>query len=399
MEQSLSVPVGQVITLNVGLSSGSTIYNMDGKNSIWVSANPGVFSGIGMKIGPRGTLTWAGNSACYAIADAVATDSVPITISDNASGMTNPVDVGVAVALGVADQALSLTDDTQAGIANKVGIAVSNQSLNIGSITGGNVSVVNTSVIGNDVAVAVNTAGVPNIPRTAALLNTSAFTNLGGGVFQVKYNTNLLNWASLIVTLAFTGPGAFYYEFYDSVTDPTLTSAIASHTYQQAVGSPVPVQFSTPVLGNTILITIVLSGLSSASGIKTRIVGTNQLLTTETLSNDPMYNEARTQAFMAGGIVTAGAAYNSPGGLHSLHMYSSGTTNDFALLYNSYSIINQIYRAYTVANTVGGGLNPAGTYKEVFAQTALPAGVIYFGVQTKNAGTYTVGYDVIPNRT
>lgn len=477
MEQSLSVPVGQVITLNVGLSNGSTIYNMDGANAIWVSANPGVFSGIGMKIGPKGTLSWAGNSACYAIADAVATGPVPITISDNASGMTNPVDVGVAVALGVANTALSLTGTTMAGIADNiagkqlnatvggsvgvsntaaigtavgtavagqqltigaipngvsvsnaaaigtavaanplsldtatkngiataVGTAVASQNLTIGAITGGNVSVVNTSVIGNDVAVAVNTAGVPTLPRFATLLNTTASTNLGGGVFQVKYNTNLLNWASLIVTSTFTGPGVFYYEFYDSVSDPTLTRPLASKTYQQATASPIPVQFSTPVLGNTILITTVLNGTTSASGLRTFIVGSNQLLKAECLSNDAMFYSVLSPASWGTNVFRDYPnAYNCPGGWHYLQATSSntGTTpNYLQIQYQGYDILNQLMGGHDIANLREGTQAPNNASQQIFTRVILPPGVISFTARNGAvAGTISSTLSVYPER-
>lgn len=96
-DQSLNL-VRNVTTISVALDANSTIYNADSVNAVWVSPYPSVAPGIGMRIGPKGSLVWNNRTACYGVADTGVTSPVPINVSTSISQLTNPIDVATAVA-------------------------------------------------------------------------------------------------------------------------------------------------------------------------------------------------------------------------------------------------------------------------------------------------------------
>lgn len=98
-EQSAPVLPGQVTTLSVAMAAGTTIYNGDANNAVWISGNPTPGPGSGMRIGPKGSLSWTdGGSAVYAAADAGVSTVTTLTLSGAVAQLVNPVDVGAAVA-------------------------------------------------------------------------------------------------------------------------------------------------------------------------------------------------------------------------------------------------------------------------------------------------------------
>lgn len=96
-ERSVTIQPGQVNPLGDTLPAGTTLFNLDTKNAVWVSADPGVTAGRGAKIGAYGSVLWQGG-ACYAVVDTGVSVGVPMTLSDQAVSPVNPVDVAAALA-------------------------------------------------------------------------------------------------------------------------------------------------------------------------------------------------------------------------------------------------------------------------------------------------------------
>jgi len=98
-EQSVTLAPGQVTTISTGVTAGTTVYNGDATAAVWVSANPtpGPTTG-GMRIGPKGSLSWTSGGQLYGAVDPGVTSPVVLTLSSNVNALVNPVDVGAAVA-------------------------------------------------------------------------------------------------------------------------------------------------------------------------------------------------------------------------------------------------------------------------------------------------------------
>ena len=104
-QQSIPVQPNRVTTLNVALPSGATIFNPDPNNAIWVGNNPGIAPNAGMRIGPKGSLTWSSDKQpCYACVDTGVATNVTVNISTDVINVVNPIDVGIAVATALAVQ-------------------------------------------------------------------------------------------------------------------------------------------------------------------------------------------------------------------------------------------------------------------------------------------------------
>lgn len=98
-EQSVPVLPGQITTLAVAMPAGTTIYNGDPVNAVWISGNPTPGPGSGMRIGPKGSLSWTdAGSPVYAGPDTGVSTVTTLTLSGAVAQLVNPVDVGAAVA-------------------------------------------------------------------------------------------------------------------------------------------------------------------------------------------------------------------------------------------------------------------------------------------------------------
>lgn len=98
-EQSVTLSPGQVTTISTGVTAGTTVYNGDPAAAVWVSGNPtpGPTTG-GMRIGPKGSLSWTAAGPLYGALESGVTTPVTLTLSSNVGSLVNPVDVGAAVA-------------------------------------------------------------------------------------------------------------------------------------------------------------------------------------------------------------------------------------------------------------------------------------------------------------
>lgn len=113
---------GSTVTVNPGvaqqltgapISAGSTIYNQDSNNGVWLSSVQSVSPNNGMFLGALGTLEWT-KGQVWACVDTGVTQPVQLTISDDVSNITNPVELGAAIAakLLVTGVPNVLTEDT-----------------------------------------------------------------------------------------------------------------------------------------------------------------------------------------------------------------------------------------------------------------------------------------------
>jgi hypothetical protein len=98
-EQRFPVAPGRVTALTGALAAGSTIINTDPANAVWVGGSPDVAPGAGVRLGPKGSMSWTTDGApAYACADTGVTATVSLTVTGDMADLVNPVDVGVAVA-------------------------------------------------------------------------------------------------------------------------------------------------------------------------------------------------------------------------------------------------------------------------------------------------------------
>lgn len=95
--QTVTVAPGGAALLNSNIVAGSTIYNQDSKNAVWVSSHPDVTPGYGIPVQPLGTASWAGGTL-YAIVDAGVVTPVTLSLSSDVLSTDNPIAVGAAVA-------------------------------------------------------------------------------------------------------------------------------------------------------------------------------------------------------------------------------------------------------------------------------------------------------------
>lgn len=104
-EQNFSCSPGTVTPLTGALAAGATIINTSPTAAVWVSSNPNVGAGLGVRLGPKGSTTWTTDGApVYACPDTGVTSAVTVTVSQDMAPPVNPVDVGVAVAAQLLQQ-------------------------------------------------------------------------------------------------------------------------------------------------------------------------------------------------------------------------------------------------------------------------------------------------------
>lgn len=98
-DQNVTIQPGMIATLSVSMSDGATIQNQDSNSAVWLSASPGVAPGVGVRLGPNGSVQWTtAGSPCYAVTDTGVTTPVSLVLSSDISMPVNPVDVASAVA-------------------------------------------------------------------------------------------------------------------------------------------------------------------------------------------------------------------------------------------------------------------------------------------------------------
>jgi len=125
-EQSVTLPAQSNPTIiRSYLPTGTLIYNLSTTTAVWVSNNAGVAIGQGIRIGPLGSATWVyEGGAAYGVSDDP-TVSVALNLSSNFENLTNPVDVGLAVANALNKTKLLLVQTLAAGSGNTVPIDIS----------------------------------------------------------------------------------------------------------------------------------------------------------------------------------------------------------------------------------------------------------------------------------
>ena len=87
---------GPAQNIAAALASGFTIRNQSTTTAVWVSSNPNVSPGNGMKLSALGSLSWSGGP-CYAVLDST-TGQATLSLSTSSSGVTDPVAIAQAVA-------------------------------------------------------------------------------------------------------------------------------------------------------------------------------------------------------------------------------------------------------------------------------------------------------------
>lgn len=94
---TVQVPVGNSATMiSSGLPAGSTIFNTDTADAVWVSSSPSLTVGAGIQLTALGSATWSGGPV-YAICNTGVTSPVLVNLSTDANNYQNPVAIGTAV--------------------------------------------------------------------------------------------------------------------------------------------------------------------------------------------------------------------------------------------------------------------------------------------------------------
>lgn len=97
--QTFPVAPGQVTPLTGSMPAGAVVINTDANNAVWIGDTPSAAPGNGVRLGPRGSMTWTTAGApAYAAPDTGNTAAVLVTVATDISAVDNPVDIGVSVA-------------------------------------------------------------------------------------------------------------------------------------------------------------------------------------------------------------------------------------------------------------------------------------------------------------
>jgi hypothetical protein len=407
-DQNVSVQPGKMAVLSVSMADGATVQNLSSAGAVWLSASPGVQPGAGTRLGALGSVQWsAAGSPCYAVTDTGVATAIPLSISSDVSTPVNPVDIGVAVALqlnaqgipisnpgdigtSIAQQsltvgnALSLAAATNTAIATAIaakqlqltaatstaiGAAVAAQNLTIGSITGGNVSISNTSIVGNDVAVAINNKGVPGLATGASLGNGSIPTNLDVS----QYST---------VNVQLTVLTAGYINIW--CKDPVN---LYQYNLKQVNVVPGSFIFSYPVTASNLSMS--LGG--GATGKNYNIYGTNIVTTDFQVHGcDTNVNYNTTQTWGNNQNFTLGTI-TSRGGLYQVRALATGGGKGY---FGYYDYTNTgVQNIARIIATTNGATGPTGAV-EFYGQVALPPGSLYMVFNAQYAASYQVIWEL-----
>lgn len=403
---------GAPTLVSLGLGAGTVLVNNDSANSIWVSSDASVTPGNGTLLAPLSNITWAGSFGVYACLDSGGTSPVVMSYTTDITSFNNPVAVGTAVALNIANTALNLAPATLAGIgtsvagnplslatatqtslasavgtsvagnplslspatqtnlAAAVGTAVAAQTLNIGSVTGGNINVANTTVLGNNVAVAVNQAGIPGLAK-GQLLGTGAIpTNLNAAIYST------LNVQFTVLTA-----GYFMLWCTDGVNP-------YQYNFKRVNVCPGVVYFSYPVTASNF--TIQLGG--GATGKNYYVYGTNIVSTDLQIHGcDSYVNYSLNQAWTVNQTVNLGTI-TSRGGVYSCRALATGTGKGY-FGYQDYSSTGTPAVPARLIPTTAGATGPVSVV-EFYGQVSLPPGTLQLFYQSQIAATYQVIWEL-----
>lgn len=79
-------------------AQGSTIYNLDDTNAVWLSSVQAVSPGNGIIVPALGSIEWTGKSNPWACVDTGVTDPVDLMVSDDGNNLQNPLAIAIATA-------------------------------------------------------------------------------------------------------------------------------------------------------------------------------------------------------------------------------------------------------------------------------------------------------------
>jgi hypothetical protein len=389
--------VGSAVTpLTGAMPAGTTIVNNSGVSAVWIDSTPGVSPGLGVRLGPKGSMSWGSAGApAYAILDTGSTVPATLSVSSDVATIDNPVDVGVSVALQLANQPLSLTTGTQNGIAG----AIAGQQLNVGGtvMVGAPITVGNTlaldaatktgigAAVGaqaltlaagtqNGIAGAINAAGVPNT-MTGAII---PYTNFANTVDVSAYSSVILGGISQ--------PGVLsYYFFSDAAGTKTLGSR------QFVISGAGAFNFSAAVVGPYFR----LIGPAISSFV---MYGTNRDHGDVFYGATPGAKVASTQAWTASGTsVPIGSFFPTNGGQHYVRLVTTGGGKGFL----TFSSIDQAGAPYNAVSIHTGMADPSPSpvtpaLNEVQRIVIFPPGLIQLNWLSYTAATYQVIAEVTP---
>lgn len=100
---SVTVAPGRTPTQVSGapLAAGTSLFNSDPNNAIWLADNNGVAPSNGMQLNSLATGTWTKASLCYACVDTGVTTPITMQISGDLSNVTDPVAIATATAIAL----------------------------------------------------------------------------------------------------------------------------------------------------------------------------------------------------------------------------------------------------------------------------------------------------------
>lgn len=204
-ESSITLFPGRVTTVSTGMAAGTTIYNGDPANAVWISANPtpGPNTG-GVRIGPKGSVSWTTDGAAvYGAVDTGVTAAVTLVLSPNISNPVNPIDVGVAVALQLLTTGVPLTF-TSSAIYGSAGTGLidvtkyGSMSFTFYSTVPQRWTILHCDAIGNVLDTSTYVTQVGSVPLTVSLpvrgakIQVNSTSALGNPIYTLYGSSRLL---------------------------------------------------------------------------------------------------------------------------------------------------------------------------------------------------------------
>ena len=90
------------------LAAGTTLYNMDSNNAVWLSSSRAVSPNNGIFLAPLATCQWSKDAQAWACVDTGVNASVNVNVSGDVSQIDNPVALATAVAVALLASGVSI---------------------------------------------------------------------------------------------------------------------------------------------------------------------------------------------------------------------------------------------------------------------------------------------------
>lgn len=315
------------------LAKGTTIYNADSTNAVWVSSASNVSPGNGQLIGPLGNAQWNNDSAqAFACVDTGVTGPVSVIVSGDISGVNNPV------ALAAATASILLAQ------------------------------------------------GIPVVFQGSLISNV----RLGpSGALTYTVPVDLSGYAGLCVNLFQIGPEqAITLSWLDAPGGNVLTGQtyMATASRMTGAGTGSSLKLMVAVKSPTLRIDFPLGSMPLFTGTGVLIYASNRLPVEIVGNVDLGVDYVVTQAFAANTPVLMGN-FTTNGGLHSVRCLTNGAGAAY-FGYEAFDPVSNSVKNIYLFHTAAG--------QDAYTQMVLPRGALSLYVLTSVVATFTAEFAVVP---